>query len=76
MKAKRLLCFILIFITVLPIAFTSSASTPYANYFMTTTGKWNLPIPAPYEVSTIIDTANIEGCTALTAPHDSDKQHY
>ncbi|MBE7056884.1 MAG: hypothetical protein E7388_05540 [Ruminococcaceae bacterium] len=57
-KLKVFLCLILVFVSVAQCALVSNASTPYANYFISTNGteKMTLPTPAAYEV---IGTLNL-----------------
>lgn len=71
MKMKRFLCVILIIIAALQIAIPSSASTPYANYFITELDGevTSLSTPAAYEVLGTINLASTS-IGSLNKPKD------
>ena len=60
MKIKRFISLLLLFSLILSIGITASARTPYANYYIQEKEKTAKPIPAAYEVSTVIDFLSTE----------------
>lgn len=56
MRIKKILCFTLLIMIVLQNSLSVFANTPYPNYFMADQdGYWDLPTPAAYEPTKIID---------------------
>ncbi|MBQ3848161.1 MAG: YIP1 family protein [Clostridia bacterium] len=61
MKKAKLVCIFLLIAFVFTSILPASASTPYANYFITKdTARSVLPIPAPYEATMMIDFKTVE----------------
>ena len=72
MKMKKYVCLLLLFVLVLSCTFSVNADTPYPNYYI---NMYNgaldrpLPIPAAYEVYTVIDKPTTEE-GKLSKPED------
>ncbi|MBE7066444.1 MAG: hypothetical protein E7385_02715 [Ruminococcaceae bacterium] len=63
MKMKKYICLLLLFVLVFSCTFTVNAETPYSNYYLNMKNgslDMPLPIPAAYEVYTIIDNPTTE----------------
>ena len=55
MRFKKFTSLLLLFSLIFSLGITANAKTPYANYYIQENEKTAQPIPAPYEVSTVID---------------------
>lgn len=77
MKMKRFFCVLLIIVAALQIAIPSSASTPYANYFISSWegGQFVMSTPAAYEVMGTINLAST-GIGSLNKAKDMFMQSY
>ena len=63
MKTKKYICLLLLFVLVFSCTFSVSADTPYANYYLHMKNgalDMPLPIPAAYEVLTVIDKDTVD----------------
>lgn len=55
MRLKKFIILLLLFSMIFSMGFSANARTPYANYYIQENTKFPKPIPAAYEVSTVID---------------------
>ncbi len=55
MRSKKFISLLLLFSLIFSLGVTANAKTPYTNYYIQEKEKTAKPIPAAYEVSTVID---------------------